>query len=64
MVTGDREIVPVQAEVIRRIFRDYAAGISPMALAKRLNAEHVPGPGAAPGIRAPFMATRPAALAC
>jgi hypothetical protein len=45
--TGDREIVQVQAEVIRRIFRDYAAGVSPMALAKRVNAEHVPGPGGA-----------------
>ena len=45
--TGDREIVPIQAEVIRRIFRDYAAGVSPMALAKRLNADHVPGPGGA-----------------
>ena len=45
--TGDREIVLVQAEVIRGIFRDYAAGVSPMALAKRLNADHVPGPGGA-----------------
>jgi site-specific DNA recombinase len=46
-VTGDREIVPVEAEVIRRIFRDYAAGLSPKALAKRLNAERCPGPGGA-----------------
>jgi DNA invertase Pin-like site-specific DNA recombinase len=45
--TGKREIVPVQAEVIRRIFRDYAAGVSWMALAKRLNADHVLGPGGA-----------------
>src|SRR5262245_31307125 len=29
--TGRREIVHVEAEVIRRIFRDYAAGVSPMA---------------------------------
>ena len=36
--TGNREIVPAEAEVIRRIFRDYAAGLSPKALAKRLNA--------------------------
>jgi DNA invertase Pin-like site-specific DNA recombinase len=27
--TGDREIVAAEAEVIRRIFRDYAAGLSP-----------------------------------
>ena len=47
-VTGDREIVPAEAEVIRRIFRDYAAGLSPKALAKRLNAERCPGPGGAP----------------
>ena len=46
--TGDREIVAAEAEVIRRIFRDYAAGLSPRALAKRLNAEGCPGPGGAP----------------
>jgi hypothetical protein len=45
---GDREIVPAEAEVIRRIFRDYAAGVSPKALAKRLNAERCQGPGEAP----------------
>ena len=33
--TGNREIVPAEAEVICRIFRDYAAGLSPKALAKR-----------------------------
>jgi site-specific DNA recombinase len=46
--TGDREIVPAQAEVIRRIFRDYAGGVSPKALAKRVNAERCPGPDGAP----------------
>jgi Recombinase len=46
--TGDREIVPAEADVIRRIFRDYAAGVSPKALAKRLNAERCPGPGGVP----------------
>ena len=45
--TGDREIVPTEAETIRRIFRDYAAGMSPKAVAKRLNAERHPGPGGA-----------------
>ena len=45
--TGDREIVPAEAEVIRRIFRDYAAGLSPKALARQLNAERCPGPGGA-----------------
>jgi site-specific DNA recombinase len=48
MTTGDREIVTTEAEVIRRIFRDYAAGVSPKALAKRLNAEPCPGPGGKP----------------
>jgi hypothetical protein len=45
--TGNREIVPAEAETIRRIFRDYAAGMSPKAAARRLNAECCPGPGGA-----------------
>ena len=36
-----------EAEVIRRIFRDYAAGVSPEELAKRLNAERCSGPDGA-----------------
>ena len=47
-VTGDREIVPTESEVISWIFRDYAAGLSPKAIAKRLNAERIPGPGGTP----------------
>ena len=43
-VTGEREIDPAEAEVIRRVFRDFADGVSPKALARRLNAEGVPGP--------------------
>jgi hypothetical protein len=46
--TGDREIVPAEADVIRRIFRDYATGLSPKAIAKRLNAERCAGPGGSP----------------
>jgi hypothetical protein len=46
--TGNREIVPAEAEVIIRIFRDYAAGASPKSLAKRLNAEGCPGPEGSP----------------
>jgi site-specific DNA recombinase len=45
--TGEREIVPAEAEVIRRIFRDYASGLSPKAIAKRLNEEGCPGPAGA-----------------
>ncbi len=43
--TGERLINPAEAAVVRRIFRDYAAGLSPRAIAKTLNAEGVPGPG-------------------
>jgi DNA invertase Pin-like site-specific DNA recombinase len=46
--TDDREIVPGEAEVIRRIFLDYASGLSPKVLARRLNAERCPGPGGKP----------------
>jgi DNA invertase Pin-like site-specific DNA recombinase len=56
--TGDREIVPAEAEVIQRSCRDYASGLSPKAIAKRLNAEGCPGPGGAPGIPARFTAIR------
>ena len=46
--TGNREIVPAEAEAIRRIFRDYVAGVSPKSIAKRLNAERCPGPEGPP----------------
>ena len=42
--SGERRIVPAEAAVVRRIFRDYAAGVSPRALARRLNGEGIPGP--------------------
>ena len=41
---GARAIVPDQAAVIIRIFTDYAAGISPRAIAHALNAEGAQGP--------------------
>jgi site-specific DNA recombinase len=47
LATGEREIVPAEASVILRIFRDYAAGLSPKAIAKQLNAERLSGPGGA-----------------
>jgi site-specific DNA recombinase len=43
-VRGERRINEHQAAVIRRIFIDYAAGISPRAIAKQLNAENTPAP--------------------
>ncbi|MEH0197138.1 recombinase family protein [Caulobacter sp. CCNWLY153] len=44
VTTGEREIVPEEAEIIRRIFRDYAAGKSPRRIAIELNAEGVASP--------------------
>ncbi|WP_223880951.1 recombinase family protein [Roseococcus microcysteis] len=41
---GLREIDPVQAAVVRRIFEAFAAGDSPKAIAKALIAESIPGP--------------------
>ena len=41
---GDRKINEAQADIVRRIFNEYAAGTSPRVIAKTLNAEHVPGP--------------------
>jgi len=41
---GKRRINPAEAEVVRRIFRLFADGASPRAIAKRLNADGVPGP--------------------
>ncbi|WP_210425302.1 recombinase family protein [Spongiibacter thalassae] len=43
-IKGDREINQDQAEIINQIFRDYAAGISPKAIAKSLNESGIPGP--------------------
>jgi site-specific DNA recombinase len=42
--TGEREIVPEEAAIVRRIFNDYRAGASPKQIAKVLNAEGVRGP--------------------
>lgn len=41
---GELEIVPEEAEVIRRIFTEFLAGSSPRTIAGRLNAEGVPPP--------------------
>ena len=41
---GERTINEGQAEVVRRIFQEYAAGMSPHAIARGPNAEDVPGP--------------------
>jgi len=43
-VNGERAINAVEAAIVRRIFEAFAAGQSPRAIAKQLNAERVPGP--------------------
>jgi site-specific DNA recombinase len=41
---GKRTINLQEAEIVRRIFREYAAGKGPMAIVKALNGERQPGP--------------------
>ena len=47
-IRGERTINADQAEVVRRIFREFACGIPPRRIAQRLNAEGIPGPGGRP----------------
>jgi len=42
---GDRTIHPEQADVVRRIFSDYAAGKSAKRIATELNRDKIPAPG-------------------
>ena len=44
LIRGERVIEPTEAPIVRRIFRDYAKGISPMKIAEALNLDGVPGP--------------------
>lgn len=41
---GNRTINDSEAEVVRRIFREYAAGVSPKRIAGKLNQESIAGP--------------------
>ena len=43
-VRGGRRIDEAEAAIVRRVFREFAAGVSPRAIARRLNDEGVPGP--------------------
>jgi site-specific DNA recombinase len=43
-VRGLRAIEPSEAEVVRRVFREFAAGKSPRAIAQGLNIDGIPGP--------------------
>ena len=44
VTTGEREIIPEEAETVVRIFRDYDAGLSARAIAAALNEEGIPSP--------------------
>ena len=44
VTTGERELVPEEARVVERIFRDFVAGVSPKQIAKNLNRAGVAGP--------------------
>ncbi|MEQ8694527.1 MAG: recombinase family protein [Gammaproteobacteria bacterium] len=46
-IRGKRTINKEQAEVVRRIYQDYANGLSPRAIAQSLNTEDIPGPRSA-----------------
>ena len=41
----DLEIVPEEADLVRRIYRDYLEGLSPAKIAANLTAEQIPTPG-------------------
>lgn len=41
---GTLVIVPREAEIVQRVFNDYAVGLSPRRIAMRLNAQRVPSP--------------------
>ena len=43
-IRGDREIIPEEANTIRRIFREFASGKSPKAIAVELNRDGLLGP--------------------
>ena len=43
-IRGDRSVAPEEAAVVRRIFKDYAAGLSPKKIAETLNFERIPAP--------------------
>ncbi len=43
-IRGERRINEQQADIVRRIFREFANGSSPRAIARRLNDDGIPGP--------------------
>ncbi len=49
IVRGLRRVNEAEAAIVRRIFAEYTAGVSPFEIVRRLNAEGVPAPGARTG---------------
>lgn len=47
-VRGDRDIDEIEAAIVRRVFREFAAGTAPRTIARGLNAEAIPGPRGKP----------------
>ncbi len=47
-IRGDREIYEAEANIIRRVFREFASGIGPRTIARTLNEEGIPGPNGKP----------------
>ena len=43
-IRGERSIDEAEAEIVRRIFREFSQGTSPRAIARRLNEDGIPGP--------------------
>ncbi len=43
-IKGERMINTTEAEIVRRIFQDFANGHSPKAIARKLNDDSIPGP--------------------
>ncbi len=43
-IRGEREIIEEEAEIVRRIFREYVAGKGPRKIAADLNRDGIPGP--------------------
>ena len=60
-VRGERTVNEREADIVRRVFRDFAAGVSPRAIAQRLNDESVPGPSSRLWNDSTIRATRSAA---
>ncbi|MDT8855235.1 recombinase family protein [Paracoccaceae bacterium Fryx2] len=48
LIRGERVIEPAEAAIVRRIFRNYAKGVSPKKIAEQLNLEGITGPQGGP----------------